>query len=141
MLHRDAVFVDTNGWIAILNADDGLHPKAFSLLTELGIKKRHLITTDWVFAETANGLARTPARHRFISAVQRFEKSPTCHLIQVDRILFDQSLNLYSQAEDKSWGLIDCASIIVMRNEGIVDAFTTDHHFTQAGFQCLLSRT
>ena len=28
MLHRDAVFVDTNGWIAILNSDDSLYSKA-----------------------------------------------------------------------------------------------------------------
>lgn len=39
---------------------------------------------------------------------------------------------------DKDWGLVDCTSIIVAKNLGISEIFTTDHHFEQAGFQILL---
>ncbi len=50
----------------------------------------------------------------------------------------ERALLLYSDRPDKAWGLVDCASFIVMKDEGITDAFTIDRHFEQAGFTCLL---
>jgi len=46
---------------------------------------------------------------------------------------------LYQQRPDKEWGLTDCISFVVMQEQGISEAFTSDHHFTQAGFTILLS--
>ena len=43
-----------------------------------------------------------------------------------------------SDRPDKTWGLVDCSSFLVMQDEGIADAFPTDRHFEQAGFNCLL---
>jgi len=137
MANRNAVFIDTSGWIAVLNADDALYEPACRKLAELGVERRPLVTTDWILAETGNGLARTPARVRFAGAVQRFLGSPYCRLVRVDVRLFDRALTLYSQMEDKSWGMVDCASFVVMQEEGILDAFTSDRHFAQAGFHCL----
>lgn len=138
MLNRNAVFVDTCGWIAILNADDALHEQACKRLLQLGNAGRPLVTTDWVLAETGNGLARTTARSCLANAVRRFSDSPHCHLVQIDAVLFDRAISLYDQAGDKSWGLVDCASFVLMRDEGIVETLTSDHHFEQAGFLCLL---
>jgi len=138
MFNRDAVFVDTSGWVAVLNADDALYERACAHLSELGTKGRPLVTTDWVLAETGNGLARTAARSRLAAAAQRFLASPNCRLVWVNSVLFERALELYSQVGDKSWGLVDCASFIVMQDEGVVEAFTSDRHFAQAGFHCLL---
>jgi predicted nucleic acid-binding protein len=138
MFRPDAVFVDTNGWIAILNSDDSLYAKACDCLSELGSKRRPLVTTDWVLAETGNGLARTAARQCLAAAVRRFLESPHCHLIQINRALLERAIERYDHSEDKTWGLIDCASFVVMQDQGMVDAFTSDRHFTQAGFHCLI---
>jgi len=35
---------------------------------------------------------------------------------------------------DKEWSLVDCSSMVVMARRGIAEAFTSDHHFEQAGF-------
>jgi hypothetical protein len=137
MANRNAVFIDTSGWIAVLNADDALYEPACRQLVGLGAERRPLLTTDWVLAETGNGLARTAARASFAGAVQRFLTSSHCRLVRVDVALFDRALKLYSQTGDKSWGLVDCASFVTMQDEGVLDAFTSDRHFTQ-GFHCLL---
>ncbi len=39
---------------------------------------------------------------------------------------------------DKDWSLVDCASFVVMKQRGIQEALTSDHHFEQAGFVRLL---
>jgi predicted nucleic acid-binding protein len=52
--------------------------------------------------------------------------------------LLRRALAMYNDYADKTSGLVDCASFIVMKDEGIDAAFTNDRHFKQAGFRCLL---
>jgi uncharacterized protein len=42
--------------------------------------------------------------------------------------------DLYNARSDKGWSLTDCISFEVMREHGLTEALTADHHFTQAGF-------
>jgi predicted nucleic acid-binding protein len=132
------VFLDSNGWVALLNTRDPLHAKASALLREQGRAGRLIVLTDWIVAETGNGLARTPARTTLCEAMARFQRSPQFRIISVSQDLMERALKLYSEREDKTWGLVDCASFTVMAEEGIFEALTTDHHFEQAGFTCLL---
>jgi len=47
-------------------------------------------------------------------------------------------VELYAERPDKGWSLTDCISFVVMRQQGITQALTGDHHFEQAGFTALL---
>jgi predicted nucleic acid-binding protein len=53
---------------------------------------------------------------------------------------FHGAATLFEKHADKEWSFTDCVSFVVMRELGIRDAFTTDHHFEQAGFLPLLKR-
>ncbi|MBE0541535.1 MAG: PIN domain-containing protein [Verrucomicrobia bacterium] len=132
------VFVDTSGLVALLNEDDSLHPAAISLWRELARIGSKVILTDWVIAETGNGLARTKARSAFVETVRRLTASTDGLVVSVGPDFLSKALQLYSERPDKNWGLVDCASFVVMSQEGIFDAFTNDRHFEQAGFICLL---
>lgn len=61
----EPVFLDTNGWIALLNSSDALHAAAVAGWSSLLQQGCSFVVTDWVVAETGNGLARTPARNLF----------------------------------------------------------------------------
>ncbi len=137
MSGREAVFLDTSGWIASLDAVDRWHARAVGQYRRLGEQDRSFVTTDWVIAETGNGLSRVKTRRLFPDAVQKFFSSPNCRMVLVVDVLFQEALDLYARSDDKTRGLVDCASFVVMRRENIVDAFTTDHHFRQAGFRPL----
>jgi len=91
-----------------------------------------VVLTDWVVAETGNGLARSGARNRF-AAVEFIRSSPKAKLVHISEVL-----QLYTRRSDKDWGLIDCASFAVMEDQGISQACTNDRHFEQAGFTNLL---
>ena len=99
---------------------------------------RPQLLTEWIVAETGNGLARSGARSRFAAAVALIRSSPRADLVQVSQALFDRALELYTRSFDKTWGLVDCASFLVMEDRGISQAFTNDRHFEQAGFSNLL---
>lgn len=68
----------------------------------------------------------------------RFQRCPQFRIVAVSPELLTHALALYSDRPDKAWGLVDCASFVVMADAGIAEASTTDRHFEQAGFKCLL---
>ncbi len=138
MATSKVVFLDTNGWVALLNNEDALHSTAAEAWCRLGRLGYRVVATDWIVAETGNTLARAVVRCRFPEGVQRLLRRPQARLVFVTPALMERALQLYADRSDKSWGLVDCASFIVMQDEGITEAFTTDKHFEQAGFERLL---
>lgn len=143
MSNSSPVFVDTSGWIALLNFDDTHHDLATSIAVEIAQHSRPLITTDWVLAESGNGLARSQLRSDFVRATRAFIASDNTlnQVFKIDERLRDLALELYEKVSDKTWGLVDCASFTVMEQLGVRDALTSDRHFHQAGFGCLLIPT
>jgi predicted nucleic acid-binding protein len=59
-------------------------------------------------------------------------------VVNISSQLFYQGLTLYESRLDKNWGLVDCISFVVMEQQNLTDALTSDRHFIQAGFQALL---
>jgi uncharacterized protein len=135
------LFLDTNGWFALLNEDDALHSHACDSWERLVRERCSIILTDWIVAETGNGLARTPQRRQFPEAVRQMRLSSRVRILPVAAALMEHALDLYESRSDKTWGLVDCASFVLMKEEGVKEAFTTDRHFEQAGFKCLLPAT
>ena len=96
--------------------------------------------TEAVLTEVGNILARS---HRSEAAafIERCYTTPNIRIVFVDTALFHRALDLYRRRVDKAWGFTDCISFIVMKDQEIVDALTTDEHFRQAGFRALLRET
>ena len=136
--NSDPNFLDASGWIALLNGTESHHAEANRIWRDLGKQRIVTFMTDWVVAETGNGLARSRCRELFSQSVRVFMTAPNIRLIHVDGALLVKALDLYEARRDKGWGLVDCASFVVMAEQGIRDALTSDHHFEQAGFRCLL---
>ncbi len=133
------VLLDTNGWLALLNRADSLHDPADAIWGKLVRQRCSVVVTDWIIAETGNGLARSASRSRLRQAVDLLRASDHARIVFITDSLLDRALQLYGARTDKTWGLVDCASFVVMEGEGIQEALTNDRHFEQAGFSCLLS--
>lgn len=131
-------FLDSGGWIALLNTSERLHVRAREVWRDLIVRGRPVVLTDLIIAETGNALARSHSRGRFVAAVQLIRESSTTRLTHTDPGRLEGALALYGARTDKAWGLVDCVSFRLMEQQGVTDAFTTDHHFEQAGFKCLL---
>lgn len=128
-------FIDTSFAVALGNNKDSLHEKAVELSFLLG--GASLITTDCILFEIGNSLARGFRKHA-IDTISNFVSSDEIEVVRVDEELFNRALDLYSSHSDKTWGLVDCVSFIVMSDRGINRALTNDRHFRQAGFEALL---
>lgn len=133
------VFVDTAAWIALINIDDALHEQASVVKTRLQQQQCLLITTDFVFLEVADALTLPKIRIKTINFINRLKNINGLQVTPISQSLFDAGWTLYCQRLDKDWGLTDCISFVVMNSEEITFAFTSDHHFEQAGFTRLLN--
>ncbi|MEB3310134.1 MAG: PIN domain-containing protein [Snowella sp.] len=132
---RIKIFVDTLFIVALINKRDQYHQIALSLAKQY--ENSPLITTDAIFLESGNKLS-TNYRNEAVELIERFLASDDVDVICLTPELFDESLLLYKQYQDKSWGLVDCFSFVVMKQNKVDQALTFDQHFTQAGFQALM---
>ncbi len=129
------IFVDTFYIVALVNQRDEFHAKAKELVLEFD--DRPLLTTDAVLLEVGNSLARS-YKQKSIEIISEFLFSEEIEIVRLYQILFEEAFELYKTHADKSWGLVDCISFVVMKRRGISDALTCDKHFVQAGFRALL---
>ncbi|MEK7727764.1 MAG: VapC toxin family PIN domain ribonuclease, partial [candidate division KSB1 bacterium] len=77
-------------------------------------------------------------RKDIIAFISGLKASPFVEVIHIDPRLDEKAWQLFSKRRDKDWSLVDCASFVVMQERSMTEAMTTDHHFEQAGFICLL---
>lgn len=129
------LFLDSSYVIALVNKKDQRHEQALEMAHGLGAYP--LVTTDAILLEVGNNLARS-FKAEAIAVIEEFLSSDEVRIVAVDTALFQKGFDLYKSYQDKSWGLVDCISFIVMQEAHISDALTTDRHFEQAGFNALL---
>ncbi len=127
----ERLFVDTGYIIALINQSDQHHQQALQLADRYeGVP---VITTEAVLLEIGNALARI-ARSEAVDIIHYFQMAPEATVIPLTTDLLTAALNLYATHQDKTWGLVDCVSFVIMQNQGISTALAFDRHFVQAGF-------
>lgn len=132
------VFLDTGYVYALINTRDQWHESAVLWQRKIADEGRALITTEPILFEIANGLAAISYRQQAIQVIDALLADPLVEIVPAPTELLNGALDLYRHRIDKDWGLTDCASFVVMRERGLLDALTPDHHFRQAGFNALL---
>lgn len=133
-----SIFIDTSALIAIGNKRDAFHSQAILIKDELKQSNRNFIITNAILFEFGNAFSAINLRPSAIKMIESIRQSSKWKIIMIDEKITSRGIALYKQMQDKEWGLVDCTSIIVARDMGIEEIFTTDHHFEQAGFNILL---
>jgi hypothetical protein len=130
-----AVFADTSFYLAVLNPRDAVHVNAVQVGDRIA---RPVLLSDFILLELGNSLSTVRQRELFSRLVLHLRSHPNVRIIPASRDLLERGFQLFSRRVDKAWSLTDCTSFVVMQEEGLTDALTTDHHFEQAGFTVLL---
>lgn len=132
------IFVDTAAWIALINTSDTLYASAQKVMQGLHQQNALMVTTEFVFLEVADALSEPEFRQKTVAFLNGLRQLPILTIIPVSPALLADGWNLYAQRPDKEWSLTDCTSFVAMSQEQVTQAFTSDHHFEQAGFVKLL---
>ena len=106
------------------------------------LEQNAVLLLHWgILLEIADGYARVGRRERGLQLLAKLEEEEGYHLCPITELLLREALRLYRARPDKDWGLTDCVSFELMKQEGVTEVLTADAHFRQAGFIALLLET
>ncbi len=140
-MNIEPLFVDTAYIYALFNKRDQWDEKALEWQQKIARVNSALLTTQFILTEIADGLSQLKSRQNAANIIHALEDSEIVEVIPATSELFRKGLNFYESRTDKSWGLTDCTSFVVMTENNVTAALTTDDHFRQAGFRALLLET
>jgi len=126
-------FVDTSGFLALLDADDEFHLPAKTYWEELLRSSAEIITTDYVRLESWALIQRRLGAKAAIC----FHDSllPVCRIETVGEQGFDRAVAFWRVAHRKNLSIVDLTSFDCMRHAGIHTALCFDRHFSEQGFE------
>jgi len=130
-------FLDTSFVIALFNKNDKFHRKGIDLQKSF-TDADNFVLSDAIILEIANSLSHPTFRQDIVAFIKAIRKNDNFIIYPINPEIIDKGLKIYSTYKDKYWGLVDCISFSLMKNENISLALTTDNHFKQAGFKALL---
>jgi predicted nucleic acid-binding protein len=128
-----SVFVDTSGFLALLNRDDEHHAAAKASWVAFGNEGREVWTSDYVRLETCALIQRRLG----VEALKDFYD----RILVLIRVLpvgeegFRRAFEIWRLAGRKQLSLVDITSFHLMRGNGTVNALAFDRHFAEQGFQ------
>jgi predicted nucleic acid-binding protein len=132
----DRFLVDTSYVAALLNRHDQYHDQAKAILPRLKSASEVLVT-EAVLIEIGDFLCKNN-RSGAVEFIRECYQTRNCIIVKTDESLIGRALTLYADRHDKEWGLTDCISFVVMKEQAVIDALTSDKHFQQAGYRALL---
>jgi len=131
------MLLDTSGLLSCFDADESRHRDAVRSYEEAALR----LTYNYVLAEfVALAQARHLPRLDSLAFAAEAMADPEIEVVWINPALHSEAMLLLQAQLDKDYSLCDAVSFLLMRQRGISDALTTDHHFDQAGFRRLLSR-
>jgi uncharacterized protein len=130
------VFADTSFYIAWMNPRDEFHAEADRLADSYF---GEIFTSEYVLIEVGNWLSRAKDKSFFVRLLDYLREDLQTTIISSSPKLFWEGFRLFSERMDKDWSITDCISFYLMKEKGIHEAFSSDHHFEQAGYCILLS--
>jgi len=130
-----SIFVDTSGLLCLHDVTEKRHDDAIGLVTSA----RRLFTTNYVLTEFVPlSEVRGHDRNEALTFLIDFLLVPRLELIWIEPNSHNAAMQLLQDRLDKTYSLCDAVSFVVMREQGLTDALTTDRHFEQEGFVRLL---
>ncbi len=133
----ERLFLDTVFIQALLNKRDQYHPQAKEFLPRVR-DAAAVWVTETVLVEVGNALGAVN-RLGTVQFIQQCYSTANLRVVAVDTPLLTRALQLYSQRPDKTWGLTDCISFVVMWEQGLTDAVSADVHLCPSGISRIVA--
>jgi uncharacterized protein len=126
------VFLDTSYLLALIRKKDARHEDALAASVNYA---GPFITTDLVLVELANCLSQPPYRAAAVAIIEKIRTDENTMVVPFGSEGMEKALSLYKERPDKSWGLVDCFSFVVIKEKRLKVSLCFDEHFRQAGFE------
>lgn len=126
--------MDTGAFLAKEVANDQHHEMAIRVWRGLIEGRVALFSSEHVFDETTTLLARRTT-YAWAADWGRDALASGISWLRANQADWGEALRLMQKFADQSVSFTDCVSFVLMRREGLREAFGFDGHFAAAGFR------
>ena len=133
------VFADSSALYALIDRRDANHAAAREAVGRLVRAGRLIVTTDYIVAETVNLANARGGKTVAVRVLDLIEQSAGIRVEWIGVERFIRTKAFFRKHADHDYSFTDCTSFIVMKEERLQEALTTDVHFVQAGFKTLMA--
>ncbi len=130
-----SVFVDASAWVAFFNRRDAHQVEARETMARLLRIGAPLVTSTWTTYEAITIVRSKLGYGRSRRLWQMANDRRIVTMVRVDPAVEAAALKLFWRYRDKEWGVVDCASLIIMERLGCKTVFAYDRHFVEASQQ------
>lgn len=136
-----AVFIDSQGWMALMNLKDQSHCDARHVYDQIIEKRLYLYTTNWTAYEALSHI-REREKGGGLNAASKLQAilgmKNVVTVVTVTADLEERAVQRFWRYEDKPWSVVLCASHEVMTDLGLRYVLSANKGFAQAGFVNLI---
>ncbi len=130
------IFADTSFFIGLVDSADEIHEAAFRFAAA---NREPMITSSAIILELGAYFAKKSFRQSFSGCITALSRAGV-EVVHVTPELQQRGIERFQSRPDKDWSLTDCISFLLMSDRKLLNAATSDEHFTQAGFHVLLEK-
>lgn len=129
------MILDTSGLLCLYHQNEPFHQQAIQAYHTAQARLTHsYVLAEFVALATVRRLPRLPVLEYLDALVD----NPDIEFIWIDEQVHRAAFALLMARRDKEYSLCDAVSFVLMRQQNIAQALTTDKHFEQEGFIRLL---
>lgn len=131
------IFLDCGAWVALIEVRDAYHTAATDFYNR-GLKQwSGWVTTNLMIAEAYILIRRRASHTLALQFLTTMRATPNLIIVYSTAELEIQAEAILRRYADHDFSYTDAVSFAVMRQRGITEAFSFDHHFLTAGFVLL----
>jgi predicted nucleic acid-binding protein len=131
------IFLDTGAWDAIADKSDKNHCSSLRFRDEIA-GKIILVTSNYVLDELYTLLLMNIGFQKTVAYKRKIDfliNENVLEIVWIDKSVAEKAWKIFERFNaDKCWSFTDCTSYAVMKEKGITEVFSFDHHFEQMGF-------
>lgn len=133
------IYVDTGALIALASEEDRYHQAAQKVFADYHKDGFKFAMCHYVLSELLTWMRckeKIPV-NKVLQFIKSFEVADI-QIIGITQDLFGEALQMMAKYKDQYFSMADCVSFVVMKELKTKNVFTTDKHFSIAGYNNLL---
>ena len=135
------IFIDTGAFLARYLRRDQYHKQSLLIWGELAASKQQTFTSNFVLDELFTLLGRKADYNFAAKQATIILSSSHLNILRPDLAIEKDAVSYFKKFADQQVSYTDCVSFALMKQRGIKQSFSFDHHFEMAGFELYNSRT
>ncbi|MDP3997493.1 MAG: PIN domain-containing protein [bacterium] len=132
------VVVDTDVWVGLANRNDAHHEACLAVMRKFEKEGVHLITSNYVFAETITVVSRLAGKEAAWKLAMKIRQAGTgLEYVWIDEELEGKALEHFKRQTSKNVSLVDCSNMAVIEKWGADGILSFDKAYRKNGFAML----